>query len=399
MRPGLQFKYLSKMLLQPNTIEGSLLEKASYVKKESSGFYSLLPFGQLTIKKLVAIIENELEALGSFKLSLPSLQPSQIWRQSGRYESIKKEVFTTESDEYLLAPTFEEQMCITAKDMIRSHRQLPLRLYQTGTKWRNELRPRAGLARLKEFIMKDLYTFDANIEDAHRTFNLIKMAYERIFRILELPVVAAQASTGMMGGLASTEFHKINPILGEDTLLICDSCQYTANKEVVSNSDECPECHGRLSFREYPGLELGHLFVLGTRYSEPLQVHFTNSQQKRECVQMGCYGLGISRMLEALAEHHADIDGLRWPINLAPFPLNIITKYGNDAELFKRIAEHYQTDQCMIDDREELSIGKRIKDSFMHGIPTTVVVGNAWRERGMLEEFQRHESKCNMITL
>ena len=389
--------------MQTGAIEGSLLERASYVRKESSGFYSLLPLGQMVINKIVNIIENILdEEPQAYKITLPSLQSPQIWRQSGRFEKIKEEIFQTSNNEYLLAPTFEEQVSLTVKDMIRSHRQLPLRVYQTSTKWRNELRPRAGLCRLKEFLMNDTYTFDANSDKALETFNIIERKYIQVFSELKLPVVAVEASTGMMGGEKSVEFHYISPTLGEDTILVCDSCKYAANKEVIANSEECPKCHTRIPFKEYPGLELGHLFLLGTRYSGPFNLQYTNEEQKRELVHMGCYGLGVSRILEALAAHHSDSDGLLWPIALAPFHLNIIFKFGVYSDLVAKICKHFNFKddaKLLIDDRDYLSVGKRLKDSFLLGIDKTVIVGNSWKEHGKIEVIDRWNSKCESVEL
>ena len=377
-----------------------ILEQASHIRKEASGFYTILPLGQLVLDKIIAIIEKELERIDAYKTSLPMLQPVSLWQASGRFDLIKDEVYKLENSTYLLAPTFEEQVCNSIKDIISSYRQLPLRLYQTGPKWRLEKRPKGCLNRLREFIMNDLYTFDTSMEEAQGTFDLICNVYEKVFSLLNIPVMKVKAATGIMGGLNSTEFHAVNDS-GEDVLLVCGNCKFSINSELVSNNrDVCPKCSTHFSFKEFPGLELAHCFLLGTKYTEAFQVEFAerNGTERRHPI-MGCYGIGVSRLLGALADIHSDLDGLKWPQNIAPFPVSVISKFDSiNSSILDYLSSHsLPGTSILIDDREELSVGKRIRDSLLIGIPKTIVIGNSWRERGLLEEYDRYDSKCKLI--
>jgi prolyl-tRNA synthetase len=396
----MRLKSLSKILGSRSfDTDGSfILERANYVRKEASGFYNILPLGQLVLDKIIRIIEDELGEIGAYKVTLPMLQPSSLWHISGRYDLVRDEVYKLEDGTHLLAPTFEEQVCKSITEMISSYRQFPLRLFQTGPKWRLEKRPKGNLNRLREFIMNDLYTFDIGLEEAQKSFDQVINAYEKIFALLKIPIIKVQASTGIMGGSKSVEFQTVNSS-GEDTILICESCKFSVNSELYNNSDEiCSQCHSRLSFKEFTGLELGHCFLLGTKYTEAFGVEFTDQNGNgKKYPLMGCHGIGVSRLFGSLADIHSDLDGLKWPQNIAPFPVSLISKFELIDSKILNYLEQKDGAPILIDDRNDLSIGKRIKDSLMLGIPKIIVVGNAWRERGLIEEYDRFDPKCHTI--
>ncbi|XP_017023185.1 probable proline--tRNA ligase, mitochondrial isoform X2 [Drosophila kikkawai] len=269
-----------------------------------------------------------------------------------------------------------------------SYRQLPLRLYQIGPKFRDELKSRFGLMRAKEFLMKDMYTFDVNEETATRTYATVSAAYDRLFQQLEVPFVKVNAATGIMGGSLSHEYHYVSPV-GEDTLLQCSSCGFAGNSEVLESSLEesptsCPSCKST-SLSTVRGVEVAHTFLLGDKYSKPLGATFLNTSGKPQSLIMGCYGIGITRIIAAALEVLSSDHELRWPKLLAPYDVCLIgPKQGSkeqlpaeaiENELLGNIGELCGHQELLHDDRKELTIGKRLLEANRLGHPLTVVVG------------------------
>ncbi|KAJ1999245.1 hypothetical protein H4R26_005147, partial [Coemansia thaxteri] len=210
-----------------------LLTKAGYICQSSAGIYTLMPLGHRVVQKIEGIIDEEMQRVGGQKLAMPSLLTPDNWKRTGRWQSTGDELFSFKDRKnamLLLGPTHEEEITAIVKDMVRSYRQYPLRLYQTTRKFRDEARPRAGLLRGREFIMKDMYTFDVTRQQAIKTFHAIEAAYRRCFDRVGVPYAVADADSGNIGGSMSKEFHFVNQS-GEDTLLRCQRCGYTANEE------------------------------------------------------------------------------------------------------------------------------------------------------------------------
>ena len=274
-----------------------------------------------------------------------------------------------------------------------SYRQLPLRLYQVGPKFRDELKARFGLIRAKEFYMKDMYTFDMNVEKATQTYEQLNEAYNKLFEQLQVPFVRGKhgrllhillqlkifsyflvkASTGLMGGKLSHEFHYISPS-GEDRIMQCNSCNYTANAELTEQLSNCPNCKASRSFNEVKGIEVGHAFLLGEKYSAPFGATFLNEKGKPQNLIMGCYGIGVSRLLAASLEVLSTENELRWPTLLAPYDVCIIgPKQGSkeqengdviEEDLCNSLRQFYdQGNDVLHDDRKYLTIGKRLMEA------------------------------------
>ncbi|XP_032599143.1 probable proline--tRNA ligase, mitochondrial isoform X2 [Drosophila grimshawi] len=266
-----------------------------------------------------------------------------------------------------------------------SYRQLPLRLYQIGPKFRDELKSRFGLMRAKEFLMKDMYTFDVTKEAAEKTYARISNTYAQFFRQLEVPFVTVEAATGIMGGSLSHEYHYISPV-GEDTLLKCNNCGYAGNVEVFGNTsaNTCPSCQGS-QLIPVRGVEVAHTFLLGDKYSKPLGATFLNTSGKPETLVMGCYGIGITRVIAAALEVLSTEQELRWPKLLAPYDVCLIgPKQGSkeqvpaegvEIELLQQLTQICGAEELLHDDRKELTIGKRLFDAKRLGHPLTIVVG------------------------
>lgn len=274
---------------------------------------------------------------------------------------------------------------------ISSPNQLPLRLYQIGIKYRRELRPRNLFMRMREFYMKDLYTFDVDEQAALRTYEEVFNAYVRIFRRLSLEVIPVLASSGDMGGKLSHEF-QFNCELGEDEVLVCLNCGHGYSSEYLDRRC-CSNCSStNISSRK--GLELGHTFYLGTRYSDPFRAVINTNDGTRRPIEMGCYGIGVSRLISALAEAHHDQHGLRWPEPVAPFKGVIIIDDPQHLNVAKKLHDRLVCskyfDQVAVDERQVASLGWKIKDAYLLGIPHIFILGKRSIDEGRVEYHRRN---------
>ncbi|GAN04177.1 prolyltRNA synthetase, mitochondrial [Mucor ambiguus] len=515
-----------------DTSSHQILLKAGFVRQSGAGIYSLLPLGLRTVEKIERIIDTEMQAIGSEKLSLPMLLNPEGWKKTGRWDGSKGEA----------TPTHEEEITQLVAAQLQSPKQLPIRLYQIGRKYRDELRPRAGLLRGREFIMKDLYSFDATQQDAYLAYDQVAKAYCAIFEKMGVPFVVAEADSGNIGGSKSHEYHLISPV-GEDTLLTCDSCGYTANEElavgkldqqfkdnntaltnlismrnvdttvvsykatnaaedgtveglaaiftppqrganvlkvqtqlskylksqsqmseratmdmdvvpqakvdnmdpttishlhvfvddalnlslqpskqltihsqdhfrIAQEGDHCVSCadkNNKLS--SVKAIECGHTFYLGTKYSSVLDCGFRESGKKGDKIpaEMGCYGIGITRLLAAVAEARYDAKGIAWPTSLAPYSICIVPTDDRKQEfkkmanqIYDQLSESFKGD-VVIDDRRS-GFGAKMKDAELVGYPYTIIVGpkSLQQEQPQLEIHQRiqhQESKKITIDL
>ncbi len=512
-----------------------LLLKGGFIKQVSAGIYEILPAGWKVIRKIEQIVRKEMDRSGAQELLLTVLNPAELWMETGRWESYGNELFRLKDRngrEYCLGPTHEEEITDLVRKVVRSYRQLPLILYQIQVKFRDEKRPRFGLIRGREFLMKDAYSFDADEFSAMMSYENMKFAYDRIFKKLRLEVIMAQASVGQIGGKQSHEFIAFTDY-GEAKVGFCENCSYAANAEIiplgkpqpqeeeekpkekvhtpnvrtieelsrflnvppskilkailyivrekepvmvlirgdrevdenkleallgtedfrlardeevaqllgtekgfigifnlpegikvywdnslygvknlvvalnepdyhyvnvnphrdfeygdfvdvaqVEEGDPCPQCGSPLKVKR--GLELGHIFLLGTRYSEPMKAYFTDRDGTEKPIVMGCYGIGISRIMAALVEQYHDEKGIKWPTPVAPFELAILCLNTSDQEM-AQVAERLYVEaqekgiDVIYDDREE-SAGFKFADADLVGFPYRIVVGKKVKE-------------------
>ncbi len=530
--------FLYTMKEEPSEAEApshKYLLKAGFIKQVSAGIYELLPPAYKVLKKVEAIVRKEMDRSGAQELLLTVLNPRELWEETGRWETYGDELFKLKDRngrEYCLGPTHEEEITDLVRKVVRSYRQLPVILYQIQVKFRDEKRPRFGLIRAREFIMKDAYSFDTDEMSAMISYETMKFAYQRVFHKLRLNVIMAEADVGQIGGSMSHEFIAFTDY-GEAKVAYCENCGYAANAEIVSlqkpeeekeeekpmekvhtpnvhtieelanflkvppskimkavlyivnekepvlvlirgdreidenklekvlgtdnfrlardeeveqllgtkkgfigifnlpegikviwdnslygvrnlvvalnepdwhyvnvnpgrdfeygkfvdvaevrEGDPCPKCGSPLKVRR--GLELGHIFLLGTRYSEPMKAYFTDRDGKEKPIVMGCYGIGISRILAALVEQYHDEKGIKWPTPVAPFELDIILLNTKDEEM-KQVAEKLYLEaeekgiDVIYDDREE-SPGFKFADADLVGFPYRIVVGKKVKE-------------------
>ncbi|WP_411823518.1 proline--tRNA ligase [Leptospira sp. 'Mane'] len=521
-----------------------LMLRAGLVRKSSSGLYSYLPLGLRILKKIEGIVREEMNDAGALEFQLPILTPSEIWKESGRWDKMGKEMFRLRDrhdSESCLGPTHEESFCVLVKPMVRSYKDLPINVYQIHTKFRDEIRPRFGVIRSREFTMKDAYSFHLDEESLDGTYQKMRATYRRIFARLGLNTIPVQADSGNMGGSASEEFMVISPI-GEETLTICDSCGYSGNIEktpvvVVKNpnpkkeeetivetpgqksiadvanflsiqpenclkavalsydgkyvliflrgerelnenklknhlnanelrpmsqteltrfglvagfigpgiteskdllilidslvdwdesyvaganefdkhkkgvtlskyfkseeiqvldlsqslpGDSCPNCNSPLKAEK--GIEVGHIFKLGQKYSKAFDISVLNDKGKATTTTMGCYGIGVNRCMATVIEQCNDDKGIYWPISIAPFEVCLVSIAKNPEDI-ARIEKIYNTlkasgVEVLWDDRD-LGPGFKFKDSELIGFPVRLTIGKGFLEKNEITILNR----------
>lgn len=474
-----------------------LLQNLGFVRKTQSGLFNWLPLGLRTLRKLEILIRKRMEEnTGAMEVSLSSLSAKSVWEKTGRWE-ISKELFQVKDAnnvQYCLIPTCEEDITELAKNYITSHKDLPLIAYQIGRKYRDEKRPRGGLLRGREFIMKDAYSFASSEEQAIDIFQKMDNVYDKIFTDLKIPFKAALADSGDIGGEMSKEYHFLDPI-GEDKVFSCDSCgttstlekcdslpteagnhsgdvdvryglsedhatlicfyfpagrtfnwnlaqkvldndvdvtlRDTSNEKILEMYENENEdymftkilrvmdirINSRSNFPDFPlkkylkhnfgqidevsivdaldkeicgrceegvlhaskSIEVGHIFHLGDKYTKPLGAKFRDENNKESVVSMGCYGIGVSRLIGAIAEIGRDHQGLRWPRVIAPYEVSIITNCKDHVDevnvLKAKVTQDLDTFDLDIEGTK-LGFGSKIKLSHAVGVPLCVIIGS-----------------------
>ena len=435
-----------------------------------SGLYNFLPLGKKILDKVRAVVKDELDKAGCQEVSLSFVTPATLWQESGRLEKYGKELLRfkdRKNNDFILGPTHEEMMVNMVRQTVKSYKQLPLNLYQINLKFRDEIRPRFGLMRGREFLMKDAYSFHATTEDMQREFALMEETYKKIFTRLGLEFRVVDADSGAIGGSGSKEFMVLADS-GEDTIVVCPDCEYGANIEAavakpksydastevkvitmkalydegeskivhfampsevelqdvkacnavganelveceessditilvidttlkgldtfsaeetsyvdisaVQEGDACATCGGALTYTK--GIEAGHIFQLGTQYSEPLNANFLDENGKAVPMVMGTYGIGVSRLLAGIIEQNHDDKGCIWTKESAPFDLQIIISNIKDEEqvaLGEKLYSELKVKglDVLLDDRKE-RFGPKIKDFELLGVPHAIVIG------------------------
>jgi prolyl-tRNA synthetase len=530
-----------------------LMLRAGYARMVGAGIYELLPLGTRVLHKIEAIIREEMDAAGAQELFMPTFVPGEYFKESGRwdvYGSTLLRITDRKGGEYHLTPTHEEIVTDLVRRDVRSYKQLPLNLYQIQLKYRDEPRPRAGLLRCREFVMKDAYSFDVSDEAAVESYEVMRETYHRIFKRLGLDYRVVEADSGAIGGSQSAEFQVLAQT-GEDWIVACTDCDYAANLEVAqagrapsassgetpaalervetpdtktigevvsffggdttasqtlkslvyvageelvlavvrgdhevneiglarqlgvdevllasdaavkeatgsevgfvgpvgfdgriiadpdavavvnaisgasetpfhyknvnhgrdfeaevfpirqaTSGDPCPVCGGRLEL--YRGIEGGHIFVLGTHYSDKMNATYLDEHGKSHSIVMGCYGIGVSRLIAAIIEQHHDEQGICWPVPVAPYDV-IVTPIGKDdapLEAATTIYENLKTQgvDVLLDDRSERP-GVKFKDADLLGIPVRVTVGSRGLAQGTVELKKRTDAESKDVSL
>lgn len=361
-----------------------LLIRAGYVHKEMAGVYSILPLGLRVLRKIERIIREEMNALGAQEGLLSTLQDPEIWKASGRWDGEASEIWLKTQlaggGELGLAFSHEEPWTRIVREHISSYRDLPFSAYHFAPKFRNELRAKSGLMRGREFIMKDLYSFAKSEEELDAFYEDARVAYENIFRRAGIGNITYL--TFSSGGVFSKWSHEFQTVseAGEDTIYIDMEKRIAVNKEVYSDEVLADLGLAKEHLVEARAIETGNIFKLGTKFSEPLGLTFKDETGAKRPVIMGSYGIGLGRLMAAIAEVLSDEKGLSWPGSVAPFSYHLVSLAGNDAAIAERADALYEAMlargiDVLYDDREGVSAGEKFADSDLIGIPQRVVVG------------------------
>ncbi|KAF5270342.1 hypothetical protein FQR65_LT05530 [Abscondita terminalis] len=358
------------------------------IRQASPGSFYLLPLGVRALDKLVSLVDKQLSKINAQKVILPSLTNSNLWKSTGRLQDYGLELFTLNDrhgHKYVLSPTHEEAVSdLVASVAQMSYKEFPLKLYQITNKYRDEIKPRFGLMRGRQFIMKDLYSFDVDVKKAKETYEEVCECYNSIFDEIGVKYIKVAGSCGAMGGLLSHEYH-YNADIGEDKITSCLDCGFFANAE-LAGSDKCSHCAGS-NIKIVSGIEVGHTFLLGEKYSKPLKAQYLTEARALVPLQMGSYGLGITRIIAAAIEVLATENEIRWPLSLAPFAVLIIPpKKGSKEEAMGNYSVHRLHNQLeslqpfkgniLLDDRTHMTIGRRLVDARRVGYPFIIIIGN-----------------------
>ncbi len=382
-------------------ISHQLMIRAGMIRKVASGIYTYLPLALKVIRNIERIIREEMNVAGAQELLLPIVMPKELWEETKRWEVYGKELWRIKDRherDFCLGPTHEEAITDLVRNEIKSYRQLPLSLFQIQTKFRDEIRPRFGLMRGREFIMKDCYSFDRNEEESIKTYWRMFEAYQKIFTRCGISFRPVEAGTGAIGGTLSHEFHVLAQS-GEDEIFYCESCEYAASTEKVTEDKKCSKC--QTAVKSARGIEVGQVFFLGTKYSKAMKAVYLDTEGKEQTIVMGCYGIGVSRTAAASIEQNHDEKGIIWPLAIAPFQVEVIPLGQGDDEVTKVAHAIYEELKkkkidVLIDDREG-SAGVKFNDADLLGIPFRIQIGKKGLANGDVEIKERKTGKIGLV--
>ena len=394
-------------------ISHQLMLRAGMIRKVSSGIYTWLPLGLKVLRKIENIVREEMDQSGAQEVLMPMVHPKELWEETKRWEKMGPELLRIKDRhdrDFCLGPTHEEVITDLVRNNVKSYKELPLNIYQIQTKFRDEIRPRYGVMRGREFLMKDSYSFNIDKASLQETYLLMRNTYKKILERIGLEYKIVKADSGAIGGDASEEFHVLAEN-GEDTIAISDASEFAINTELLLNEGEdistlkgkpSPDGNGVIEIKK--GIEVGHIFQLGKIYTELMKVNVLNQEGKAVDLFMGCYGIGVSRLVAAAIEQNNDGKGILWPESIAPYEVNIVaigyTKEQKIADAANNLSEQLQSMgyEVIVDDRKD-GYGTKMKDAELIGIPVNIIIGNKFVESGEVELKHRNgQSSTNNIT-
>lgn len=383
------------------SVNAQLLIRAGFIYKEMAGVYSMLPLGLRVINKIADIVRDEMNRTGGVEMQSAALQSKETWEKSGRWDDkVVDNWFKTKlksGGELGLAFTHEEPLASMMTNFVSSHKDLPVYVYDIRTVFRNEARAKSGVMRGREFFWKALYSFSKDEAQHMEYYEKAKQAYQNIFARVGLG--EKTFLTVASGGSFSKYSHEFQTLSdsGEDTIYLCKKCRVAINKEIKHETKECPECRGDDS-DEMKAIEVGNIFSLGYKFSEPFNLKYKDENGKDQLVFMGSYGFGISRAMGAIAELHHDDKGLIWPESVAPFQAHLIS-LGKNAEAEKIYADLQKKNIEVLYDDREMSAGQKFADADLIGIPYRIVVSEKSLSGGGVELKKRSESKSEIVKI
>ncbi len=412
MKQSQLFTKTSKQAPKDETsFNAQILIRAGFIDKLAAGIYSFLPLGQRVHEKIKNIIREEMNAIGGQEIFMPALTPREIWEMTKRWDGfdVLFKLAGADKKEYALGATHEEVVTPLVKKHAFSYRDLPLYVYQIQTKFRNELRAKAGLIRGREFSMKDLYSFHTDEKDLNKHYKIVEKAYFKIFERCGLGDLTYL--TFASGGAFSKYSHEFQTVseAGEDKIYLCPKCEVAVNAEIMDEQKVCPQC-GKADFEIKKAVEVGNIFKLGNRFSKPFGLNYTDEKGEQRDVIMGCYGIGPGRIMGTIAEVHHDEKGIIWPEEVAPFAIHLLKisaksgsasggkNFYNIDEISGKLYMDLQKMgvEVLYDDRD-VSAGAKFADADLIGIPYRVVVSEKSLAAGGVEVKKRSEEKSRII--
>lgn len=394
-----------------------LLTRGGFVQKLAAGIYTLLPLGLRVVEKISQIVREEMNAIGGQEILMPSLHPKEIWQQSGRWEILKGAMYQLKDSskrDFGLGFTHEEIIVDLAKTFVKSWRDLPLYPYQIQEKFRDEPRPRSGLIRGRSFIMKDLYSLNADQKGLDDFYEKCAQAYAKIFERCGLKTIRTKASGGVFTKELTDEFQVLSDA-GEDEIFYCPSGHFAENREITKKKegDKCPLCDQKI--KRSKAIEVGNIFKFGTVYAEKMNMYYTDEKGNKKPVYLGSYGVGITRTMAAVCEVSHDDTGIIWPKSIAPYQAQLIG-ISNQEIVISQAEEVYQEltkagVEVLFDDRTDLpagrqvSAGEKFADCDLIGIPVRLVVSEktlglrSGRAGDKIEWKERKSDKTEILGL
>lgn len=382
-----------------------LLIKAGYIHKEMAGVYVFMPLGLRVLENIKQIVREEMDKVGGQEVQMTVLQPRDIFEKTDRWDDAKVDNwFKTKlanGSELGMGLTHEEPVVDMLKDYINSHKDLPLIVYQIQNKFRNELRAQAGLLRGREFTMKDMYSFARTQEEHAEIYERVAAAYERVYQRLGIGDITYRtyADGGIFTSKFSDEYQMLSDI-GEDTIYVDEKRKLAVNKEVIDDERLANTDIDTSALVEKKAIEVGNIFPLESKYTDALGVYYTDQEGNQQSIIAGCYGIGVSRLVGALAEHFADDKGLVWPENVAPYKVYLVQLGDSEAVLSagSTLYEILQQNGISIlyDDRDARA-GEKFADADLLGIPYRIVVSEKTLQNAVYEVKKRTEEQSQLL--
>jgi len=386
-----------------------LLLQGAYIDKLSAGVFSYLPLGLKVLNNINNIIREEMNKIGGQEILMPALTPKKIWQTTDRWENFDALFkFEAHNHEYALGATHEEIVTPLLQKFIFSYKDLPQAVYQIQTKFRNEARSKSGLLRGREFLMKDLYSFHTDEEDLNQYYQKVEKAYNNIWQRLGIADITVK--TYASGGAFSKYSHEYQTFseVGEDTIYYCKNCNIAINSEIIEEQNHtCPECNNQ-DLEEKTAIEVGNIFKLKNKFTKAFNFKYANEDGEQKDVIMGCYGIGPSRLMGTLVETFNDKNGIIWPKNIAPFPIHLVLLSDRDEEINKEIKkqgldlyEYLQNNgwEVLLDDRQNVSNGEKLKDSDLLGMPIRLLISKKTLQGNSIELKLRNKAEAEKLDL
>jgi len=395
-------------------VSHQLMIRAGMIRQTASGIYTWLPLGLRVLRKVEAIIKREMDKSGALEILMPTIQPAELWQESGRYDAYGKEMLRIKDRherDILYGPTHEEVVTDIFRKNVTSYKDLPKNLYQIHWKFRDEIRPRFGLMRGREFLMKDSYSFDIDEVNAKKTYNLMYETYFKIFRAMGLKPMAVRADTGAIGGDLSHEFHILadtgesaiyyDKKFEDENLSLSEMQTLYAMADEMHVIEKCPIPANQVLTRR--GIEVGHIFNFGLKYSKAMEASVMGPEGNKIYPNMGSYGIGVSRVCAAAIEANHDANGIIWPKEIAPFDVALINVRSGDELCDKVCEEIYQKLSAqkidVLYDDTKASLGQKLSIADLIGLPLQIIVGPKSAGAGKVEIKNRRSGEKQEIEI